>query len=238
MLIQPSIPCIQSNLPLYHLWDQKQGHMKHSTEPAGISYFSNPLRGLTALTVFCVLWSNSTSSGSPSSSPHWLQPTAEQIYFNYREKESEVKADNWYYMIKSFHSATTTAHQSFILLKKLLGKKRFWVTLPLYAPRPYVVRDLPPTSTVSSPMRYEESSRDSTLNGTASILSLSLFHWNRAPSREGMNILFPKIWRTERGHENLIAFGKSKWHMIFILGNISRFRSSAAGLIQWADHYG
>lgn len=78
--------------------------------------------------------------------------------------------------------------------------------MPLYAPRPYVVRDLPPTSTVSSPMRYEESSRDSTLNGTASILSLSLFHWNRAPSREGMNILFPKIWRTERGHENLIAF--------------------------------
>ena len=49
------------------------------------TYFSSPERGLTARTVFCVLWSSrtsspSTASTSSSSSSQRLQPTVEQMY--------------------------------------------------------------------------------------------------------------------------------------------------------------
>lgn len=70
-------------------------------------------------------------------------------------------------------------------------------------------------------MRYDDSSRDSTLKGTASILSLSRFHWNKAPSREGITILLPN---TCRNTESQLGFGpRSKLVEIKWKGKQKRF---------------
>ena len=50
------------------------------------THFSIPDRGLMARTVFWVLCSSSTSSLSSSSSPQRLQPTAEQMYRSWDER--------------------------------------------------------------------------------------------------------------------------------------------------------
>ena len=51
------------------------------------THFSIPDRGLMARTVFWVLCSSSTSSLSSSSSPQRLQPTAEQMYRSWDERD-------------------------------------------------------------------------------------------------------------------------------------------------------
>lgn len=55
------------------------------------THFSIPDRGLMARTVFWVLCSRSMSSVSFSSSPHRLQPTAEQMYRSWRKQSSNKK---------------------------------------------------------------------------------------------------------------------------------------------------
>lgn len=201
MLIQPSVLCIQSTSVSFMIKSKVTWRAQQSLRVFLTSQSRYEASRLWQFSVFSgvtvrplVLLPRPPTDCSPPLNKYTSTTEKKRVRL-------KLTTDTIWY--KSLHSATTA--QSFILLKNN-WKKRVWVTLPLNAPRPYVVSDLPPTSTVSSPMRYEESSKDSTLNGTASILSLSLFHWNRAPSREGMNILFPKIWRTERGHENLIVF--------------------------------